>query len=59
MGKNTGEGTRQGAVKDREQYQDTKSGKFVKVDKTTGEVVSTKVSKGPYKGISKTGHDKK
>ncbi len=50
MGKNTGNGTRQGAVRDRVQYE-TKSG-YVKTNTRTGEVVGVKSTPGPYKGVA-------
>ena len=51
MAKNTGQGSREGMVKDRAQILHPVTGRFVKIDTTTGRIVDTKKTKGPYKGI--------
>jgi hypothetical protein len=49
MGKNTGEGFRQGQQKDRKQVFNQKTGQYIKIDTETGKFMSTKDT--PYKGI--------
>ncbi len=51
MGKNTGEGHRVGAIKDRVQIHNPRTDRWVKLDTRTGRIVDQKKSKGPYKGI--------
>jgi hypothetical protein len=51
MAKNTGDNTRQGAVKDRSQCYNEKNGLHIKRDAKTGRFMSAK--KTPYKGVSK------
>lgn len=55
MAKNgkTGDGHRNGAVKDRSQVQNTKTGLFVKRDSATGQFMDVKTSGGKFKGIRK------
>jgi hypothetical protein len=55
MAKNgkTGDGHRNGAVKDRSQVQNTKTGLFVKIDSLTGLFMDVKTSGGKFKGIRK------
>lgn len=52
MAKNTGNNTRQGAVKERSQTFNPKTNCFVKRDTTTGLFLSCKKD-DPYKGIKK------
>jgi hypothetical protein len=49
MGKNTEKGHRKGAVKDRTQVLNPRTGLYVKIDATTGKFMSSK--KEPYKGV--------
>lgn len=49
MGKNTGEGFRQGQQKDRKQVFNNKTGQYIKIDTSTGKFMSSKDT--PYKGI--------
>lgn len=49
MGKNTGEGFRSGAVKDRTQILNTKTNLYVKRDTTTGKFIAAKET--PFKGV--------
>jgi hypothetical protein len=49
MAVNTGKGTRVGAVKDRAQFQNEKTGQWVKRDTETGKILSSSSNK--YKGI--------
>ena len=49
MGKNTGEGYRQGQLTDRKQIFNQKTGQFIKIDTSTGKFMSSKDT--PYKGI--------
>lgn len=50
MAKNTGDNKRQGAVKDRSQFYNEKTGLYMKRDEK-GRIMSGK--KTPYKGVSK------
>ena len=52
MGKNTGQGYRQGAVKGRTQYQ-RDDGMWQKRDEGTGQFKEVKQSEGPFKGVAK------
>jgi hypothetical protein len=54
MAKNTGRGSRQGAVKGRTQVQNS-SGTWVKRDTSTGRFVQAKKSGGTFKGVRKEG----
>ena len=49
MGKNTGDGFRQGQQKDRKQVFNQKTGQYVKIDTSTGKFMSSKET--PFKGI--------
>jgi hypothetical protein len=51
MAKNTGRDHRQGAVKDRVQVKNPVTKRYVKVDTSTGRIVDSKKSPGPYKGV--------
>lgn len=51
MAINTGNKTRSGAVKNRSQTYNSKTGQYVKRDATTGRFISSK--KTAYKGVSK------
>jgi len=51
MGKNTGNKTRKGAVKDRSQTFNKRTNLYVKRDVKTGKFLSSK--KTPYKGVRK------
>ena len=51
MARNTCDNTIKGAVKERSQVLNTKTGLYVKRDKKTGRFVSCK--KTPYKGVTK------
>lgn len=53
MSKNTGKGSRSGAVKNRVQVKNPVTGRYVKIDTQTGRVVDHKKTDGPYKGIRK------
>jgi len=57
MGKNNGEGSRKGAVKNRSQTYNPKTKQYVKRDTNTGKIMSTKNT--PYKGVSKDTNAKK
>lgn len=52
MGKNTGEGFRRGAVKERTQFE-RPDGLWQKRDETTGQLMEVKQTEGPFKGIAK------
>ena len=52
MAKNTGDGHRRGAVKDRIQALNPVTGRYVKIDTSTGRIIDQKKSAGPYKGIT-------
>ena len=51
MGRNTGTSSRIGAVKNRGQTYNDKTGQYVKRDTTTGRFMASKST--PYKGVSK------
>ena len=51
MAKNTGQGSRQGMVKDRVQIPNPVTGRYVKIDMRTGRIIDSKRTKGPYIGI--------
>jgi hypothetical protein len=51
MAKNTGDGFRNGAVRGRVQALNPVTGRYVKIDTTSGRIVDHKKSAGPYKGI--------
>lgn len=53
MSRNTGKGSRSGAVKNRVQVKNPVTGRYVKIDTQTGRVVDHKKTAGPYKGIRK------
>lgn len=57
MGKNTGSESRIGAVKNREQTYNDKTGQYVKRDTTTGRFMASKST--PYKGVKKDSNAKK
>ncbi|MGO1073980.1 hypothetical protein [Inquilinus sp. CA228] len=51
MAKNTGQSSRIGPVKERAQVKNPVTGRYVKIDTSTGRIVDQKKSPGPYKGI--------
>lgn len=53
MAKNgkTGDGHRNGAVKNRSQFLNPKTGLFVKRDAATGRIMDNKTSGGKFKGV--------
>jgi hypothetical protein len=51
MGKNTGQSSRMGAIKERVQAKNPITNRYVKIDTTTGRIVDQKKTPGPYKGI--------
>lgn len=51
MATNTGKGFRQGAVRDRSQTFNPKTGNWVKRDKETGQFIDQKTSDGQFKGV--------
>jgi hypothetical protein len=51
MAKNTGDGHRQGTVKNRVQMKNPVSGKYVKLDSSTGRIIAQKSTAGPFKGV--------
>jgi len=53
MGTNTGDDRRNGSVKGKNQVFNPKTGKWVKMDTTTGKFVSVKKDGEPYKGVRK------
>ena len=52
MGKNTGDGYRQGAVKGRTQFQH-ENGDWQKRNEGNGQFMERKESNGPFKGVAK------
>lgn len=59
MAKNTGNGHRNGAVKDRSQVQNPKTGDYVKRDTDTGRFIDVKKGGEPFKGVAKEPDDRK
>ncbi len=53
MAKQTGKGHRKGAVTNRSQVQNTKTGLWTKRDTTTGRFTNVKRSGGTFKGVRK------
>ncbi|MGB9181346.1 MAG: hypothetical protein WCB68_19090 [Pyrinomonadaceae bacterium] len=53
MGKNTGEGYRQGAVKDRTQTENPHTGDWTKRNREDGEFMDVKEDGKPFKGVAK------
>lgn len=55
MAKNgkTGDGHRNGAVKNRTQFQNPKTGLYSKRDSDTGRIMDNKTSGGKFKGVRK------
>lgn len=51
MAKNTGDGSRKGAVKARIQALNPATGRYVKIDTMTGRIIDQKKTIGPYKGV--------
>lgn len=52
MGKNTGDGYRQGAVKGRTQFE-RPDGSYQKRNEGNGQFMEVKQSSGPFKGVAK------
>lgn len=59
MAKNTGEGSRKGAVKDRTQVLNPKTGLWVKRDRNTGQFIDQKADDKPFKGVAKEKDDRR
>ena len=53
MAKNTGEGYRKGAVKDRTQTENPQTGDWTKRDREDGEFMDVKEDGAPFKGVAK------
>ncbi|HKR02615.1 MAG TPA: hypothetical protein VJT09_18195 [Pyrinomonadaceae bacterium] len=53
MGKNTGEGYRQGAVKNRTQTENPQTGDWTKRNREDGEFTAVKKNGEPFKGVAK------
>lgn len=51
VAKNTGDGSRKGAVKERVQALNPVTKRYVKIDTSTGRIIDHKKTAGPYKGI--------
>ena len=51
VAKNTGEGTRKGAIKERVQALNPVTKRYVKIDTSTGRIIDQKKTAGPYKGV--------
>lgn len=59
MAKNTGKGSRKGAVKDRTQFE-TPAGDYAKRDTETGEIMDVKsTEEEPFKGVAKEPDDRR
>lgn len=52
MAKNTGNGYRQGSVKDRTQVQNPVNGNYTKRDTETGRFIDQKQDGKPFKGVA-------
>ncbi len=48
-----GDGRRQGAVRDRSQTYNPKTGRWIKRDTETGEFIDQKTDRNPFKGVRK------
>lgn len=59
VAKNTGTGSRKGAVKERVQALNPVTKRYVKIDTSTGRIVDHKKSAGPYKGVREVTTKKK
>lgn len=59
MAKNTGNGHRTGAVKDRSQVYNPKTDTYVKRDTDTGRFMEVKEDGKPFKGVAKEPDDRK
>ena len=53
MAKNTGDNTRKGAVKNKEQVLNTKTDKWTEKDSVTGKFTNVKSNGTPFKGVTK------
>lgn len=51
VARNTGSGTRRGAIKLRVQALNPVTKRYVKIDTATGRIVDNKKTAGPYKGV--------
>lgn len=51
MATNSGKGNRAGAVRKRVQALNPATGRYVKIDTSTGRIVDHKKTPGPYKGV--------
>lgn len=58
MAKNTGNGHRNGSVKDRSQFYNDKIDAWVKRDTTTGQIIDVKQDEAPFKGVTKEPDDR-
>jgi len=59
VAKNTDEGYRKGAVKDRVQTLNPVTKRYVKIDTNSGRIIDQKKTAGPYKGIREVSNAKK
>jgi len=59
MAKNTGDGFRRGAVKDRTQVQNPRNGNWTKRDSKTGQFMDQKQDGTPFKGVAKEVDDRR
>jgi len=53
MAKNTGDNHRHGAISNRSQAYNPKTGSWVKRDSTTGRFIDVKSGGSPFKGVAK------
>jgi hypothetical protein len=59
MAKNTGKGSRKGAVKERTQFE-TPGGNYAKRDTESGEIMDVKATEeAPFKGVAKESDDRR
>jgi hypothetical protein len=59
VAKNTGSGSRKGAVKERVQALNPVTKRYVKIDTSTGRIIDHKKTAGPYKGVREVTTKKK
>jgi hypothetical protein len=59
VAKNTGDGARKGAVKERVQVLNPVTQRYIKIDTNTGRIIDQKKTVGPYKGIRTVAPSKK
>lgn len=59
MAKNTGSGSRKGAVDNRTQFKNPVTGNWTKRDTETGKIIDVKSDDKPFKGVAKEKDDRR